>query len=166
MRAYRAVLVVALAAFTLTACSSSEPARTGPFDPCTEISDAVFKDARYDPASKKTTQTVTGRESRCTLSGTTASDHGSLMLEHPNTVTVGLTYDYFLASAQSGGTAATVTKVNGRDAYLSGQGLLGCTITLRTATSALSLTVSDHHSSDCPAAERVAAKLEPSIGSR
>ncbi|WP_067813057.1 hypothetical protein [Nocardia inohanensis] len=162
MRAHIAGLVITVAAFTITGCSTSATP-TGPFNPCTEISDRALQDAHFDPKSKQTTASPNGHAVRCTLSGA----GGTLMLEHPNaSAPAGFTYDYALAAAKSRGATPAITKINNRDAYTGPQDFLGCATNLRTATSVLTIMVNDHTTDACAAAQSAAAALEPSIGDR
>ncbi|MEV6768869.1 DUF3558 family protein [Nocardia sp. NPDC051030] len=163
------VLVVGLAFGAVSGCSDSESTPTGMFDPCAEISDNAIKSAGFDPATKESVQGVTPYSVRCRISSSGRS--GSLGLEHPNGVAPPRTYEAYLASAQSvanspGGQAPTVTQINGRDAYVGPQSILGCAVHLRTATGVLSISVNYFDANNCPSAERVSAILEPSIGDR
>ncbi|MBF5001793.1 DUF3558 family protein [Nocardia sp. BSTN01] len=162
-----AIAVVALGA--VSGCSAAASKPTGMFDPCKEIPDTAIRSAGFDPRTKELAETLTGDSVKCKF--TSAGGTGVLYLEHPNALAPMRSYESSLASAQSvgespGGQAPVVTKINGRDAYLGPQILLGCAVNLRTATGVLTVQVdySDHN--DCPSAQEAAAALEPSIGSR
>ncbi|WP_433664999.1 DUF3558 family protein [Nocardia sp. CA-128927] len=153
----------------MSGCSASASTPTGMFDPCKEIADSAIRGAGFDPATKKVVETIGGYSVSCKISS--GGGLGSLDFEHPNATAGVRTYESYLASAQSvvnrpGGQAPTITKVNGRDAYVGPQTIFGCAVNLRTATGVLSINVTYHEADDCPSAQRVAASLEPSIGSR
>ncbi|MGQ4615149.1 DUF3558 family protein [Nocardia sp. R7R-8] len=163
------VVTAVIALGASSGCSATESKPTGMFDPCKEITDRVIWSAGFDPRTKKAVETLTGRSVRCQFSS--AGGTGTLHLEHPNALALPWTYERYLASAQSvanspGGQAPAVTKINGRDAYVGPQTMLGCAVNLRTATGVLTVEVWYPDEETCAPAQKVAATLEPNIGGR
>ncbi|WP_196054623.1 DUF3558 family protein [Nocardia aurantiaca] len=163
------VIIAGLALGVVSGCSASEDKPTGMFDPCKEISDRTIRSAGFDPDTKKVVQTLTNYSVKCEISP--LSGYGSLYLEHPSALAPIRTYDAYLASAQRvanspGGHAPTVTKINGRDAYVGPKSMLGCEVNLRTATGVMTVEATNADENTCASAQNIAAILEPSIGSR
>ncbi|MEU1428570.1 hypothetical protein ABZ412_15990 [Nocardia sp. NPDC005746] len=163
------VIVAGLAVGVVGGCSKSESAPAGMFDPCKEIRKSAIRSAGYDPESKKDVPTIGDYSVKCRF--TSYSGHESLYLEHPSAAAPIRSYEGYLASAQSavnspGGQAPTVTKINGRDAYVGPQTILGCTVILRTATAVMSVEVSYADGNTCVSAQNAATVFEPAIGTR
>ncbi|MGW4534563.1 hypothetical protein ACWEOI_26820 [Nocardia sp. NPDC004340] len=163
------VIVAGLAAGVVSGCSDSDSSPTGMFDPCKEIRKSALRGAGYDPETKKDVPTIGDYSVKCRF--TSFSGHETLSLEHPSAAAPIRTYEGYLASAQSavkspGGQAPTVTKINGRDAFYGPQTILGCTVTLRTATGVMSVEVSYADGNTCVSAQNAATIFEPAIGGR
>ncbi|MFD6358003.1 hypothetical protein [Nocardia tengchongensis] len=163
------LIVAGLAVGLVGGCSGSESKPAGMFDPCQEFSKSALRSAGYDPETRKDVPTIGDYSVKCQF--TSFSGHETLSLEHPSVVAPVRSYEAYLAAAQSavnrpGGQAPTVTKINGRDAYVGPETILGCTVSLRTATGVMTVEVAYANGNTCVGAQNAATILEPGIGTR
>ncbi|MBF6183131.1 DUF3558 domain-containing protein [Nocardia otitidiscaviarum] len=144
------------------------PTGSAIFDPCEDISDDLFREAGFDPATKEKPSSFF--PDRCTVGRGVA---GLLILEHNTSPGDMSAYELGLAFARNSDEQVEVTRVNGRDAYTESESIpvldtkipSGCGAHLRTKAGKLRISLSVDGPEPCAQALRVATVLEPSIGS-